>query len=81
MYFSLHCRYMTENHPFLKLARVKMELLYMNPDVVLFHDVMSDDEIEFIQNSAKPRVSMTKKYIFGLFFVLFIIHVHTYPVA
>ncbi|XP_059046367.1 prolyl 4-hydroxylase subunit alpha-2-like isoform X2 [Achroia grisella] len=56
-YFTkdLHCRYLTENHPFLKLARVKMEIIYLNPDVVVFHEVMSDDEIEYIKSLAKPR--------------------------
>ncbi|KAL0881008.1 hypothetical protein ABMA27_002151 [Loxostege sticticalis] len=51
----LHCRYLTENHPFLRLAPIKMEYMYLNPDVVIFHDVMSDDEIHFIQEAAKPR--------------------------
>ncbi|XP_026752045.1 prolyl 4-hydroxylase subunit alpha-2-like isoform X1 [Galleria mellonella] len=56
-YFTkdLHCRYLTENHPFLILARVKMEIIYLNPDVVVFHDVLSDDEIEYIKTLAKPR--------------------------
>ncbi|KAM3964090.1 prolyl 4-hydroxylase subunit alpha-1 isoform 2-T3 [Aphomia sociella] len=52
---DLHCRYLTENHPFLKLARVKMEIIYLNPDVVVFHDVMNDDEIEYVKTLAKPR--------------------------
>ncbi|XP_063822673.1 prolyl 4-hydroxylase subunit alpha-1-like [Ostrinia nubilalis] len=51
----LHCRYLTENHPFLRLAPIKTEYMYFNPDVVIFHDVMSDDEIHFIQEAAKPR--------------------------
>ncbi|XP_063822670.1 prolyl 4-hydroxylase subunit alpha-1-like [Ostrinia nubilalis] len=51
----LKCRYLTENHPFLKLAPIKMEYLYLQPDVIVFHDVMSDDEIDFIKATAQPR--------------------------
>ncbi|XP_028164103.1 prolyl 4-hydroxylase subunit alpha-1-like [Ostrinia furnacalis] len=52
---SLFCRYLTENHPFLKLARIKVEYRYLEPDIMIFHDVMSDDEIEFIKETAQPR--------------------------
>ncbi|XP_068632376.1 prolyl 4-hydroxylase subunit alpha-1-like [Battus philenor] len=51
----LKCSYLTENHPFLKLAPFKMEQVYIAPDVYVFHEVMSDDEIEHIKNLAKPR--------------------------
>ncbi|XP_028164099.1 prolyl 4-hydroxylase subunit alpha-1-like [Ostrinia furnacalis] len=51
----LKCRYLTENHPFLKLAPIKMEYHYLQPDLIVFHDVMSDDEIEFIKATAQPR--------------------------
>ncbi|XP_069356296.1 prolyl 4-hydroxylase subunit alpha-1 isoform X2 [Maniola hyperantus] len=52
---NLTCRYLTENHPFLKLAPLKMEYKYLKPDIVLFHDVLSDSEIEHIKEMAKPR--------------------------
>ncbi|CAK1540610.1 unnamed protein product [Leptosia nina] len=52
---TLHCRYLTENHPFLLLAPIKMEYMYRNPDIVLFYNVLSDQEIEDIQKMAKPR--------------------------
>ncbi|XP_013187300.1 prolyl 4-hydroxylase subunit alpha-1 [Amyelois transitella] len=52
----LICRYMTEHHPFLKLAPIKMEYLYLKPDVILFHEVLSDDEIKFLQMEAKSRL-------------------------
>ncbi|XP_026315363.1 prolyl 4-hydroxylase subunit alpha-1 [Hyposmocoma kahamanoa] len=51
----LTCRYMTENHPFLRLAPFKMEQMYIAPDVYVFHEVLSDDEIEHIKELAKPR--------------------------
>ncbi|CAK1600873.1 unnamed protein product [Parnassius mnemosyne] len=52
---KLKCSYLTENHPFLKLAPIKMEQMYIAPDVFLFHQVMSDEEIEEIKTMAKPR--------------------------
>lgn len=52
---KLKCRYLTENHPFLKLAPIKMEYMYMKPDIIVFHEVISDYEIEYIKKLAKPR--------------------------
>ncbi|CAG9578884.1 unnamed protein product [Danaus chrysippus] len=52
---TLTCRYMTENHPFLKLAPVKMEYLYRNPDIIVFNDVLSEYEIDYIKRLAQPR--------------------------
>lgn len=55
--FRLKCKYLSENHPFLKLAPVKLEELYLEPDVYLFHDVISDREIEHFSTISKTRVS------------------------
>ena len=55
--FRLTCRYLTENHPFLRLAPIKMEMMYLNPDVVVYYDVISDGEIEMVKKMARPRVS------------------------
>ncbi|XP_045528903.1 prolyl 4-hydroxylase subunit alpha-1 isoform X2 [Pieris brassicae] len=52
---TLTCRYLTEAHPFLRLAAVKMEYMYRNPDIVVFYDVLSDQEIDHIKRMAKPR--------------------------
>ncbi|XP_045495201.1 prolyl 4-hydroxylase subunit alpha-1 isoform X1 [Colias croceus] len=52
---TLTCRYLTENHPFLKIAPVKMEYMYRNPDIIMFYEVLSDNEIEYIKNLARPR--------------------------
>ncbi|KAJ2950102.1 hypothetical protein O0L34_g11444 [Tuta absoluta] len=51
----LTCFYLNKNHPFLLLAPIKTEQRYIDPDVFIFYDVLSDDEINFVQNSAKPR--------------------------
>ncbi|KPJ11197.1 Prolyl 4-hydroxylase subunit alpha-2 [Papilio machaon] len=52
---NLKCSYLTKNHPFLKLAPIKMEQIYIEPDVFLYHEVMSDEEIKHIKNMARPR--------------------------
>lgn len=54
----LRCRYVSQNNPFLKLAPLKMEEAHLAPYIVIFHDVLSDDEIATIQNMSKPRVSV-----------------------
>ncbi|CAH2076662.1 unnamed protein product, partial [Iphiclides podalirius] len=54
---KLKCSYLTENHPFLKLAPIKMEKMYDDPEVIVFHQVMSDEEIEHIKNQAKSKLT------------------------
>ncbi|KAM7359477.1 prolyl 4-hydroxylase subunit alpha-2 [Cochliomyia hominivorax] len=46
----LRCGYLTETHPFLYLAPIKVEELNFDPLVVLFHDVVSDNEIAIMKN-------------------------------
>lgn len=54
---KLHCKYVTNNKPFLKIAPLKLEEAHLKPYIVVFHDVMYDNEMEYIKESAKPRVS------------------------
>ena len=55
---TLSCRYESKDVPFLKIAPLKLEEVYKpSPYIVIYHDVISDDEIEFLKNMAKPRVS------------------------
>ncbi|XP_040578675.1 prolyl 4-hydroxylase subunit alpha-1 [Lepeophtheirus salmonis] len=42
-------------HPFMKIAPIKAEKLYSKPDIYIFHNVISDNEIETIKNMANPR--------------------------
>ncbi|GAB0097676.1 Prolyl 4-hydroxylase, alpha subunit [Sergentomyia squamirostris] len=51
----LRCRYVTNNRPFLRLAPLKLEEANIKPYIVIYHDVMSDEEIEVIKKLAKPR--------------------------
>ncbi|CRK96752.1 CLUMA_CG010007, isoform A [Clunio marinus] len=52
---QLKCRYVSKS-AFSKLARFKIEEANLHPYIVVFHDVLSDDEIEFLKVSAKPNV-------------------------
>lgn len=52
----LRCRYETNNNPFLKIGPMKMEEFSFNPYIVVFHDLIYDNEIDYIQDVAKPMV-------------------------
>ena len=52
---KLSCRYYHGKHPFLKLGPVKEELMHLKPRIVVYHDVVSDSEIETIKSMATPR--------------------------
>ncbi|EFX85916.1 hypothetical protein DAPPUDRAFT_45616 [Daphnia pulex] len=51
----LRCRYITNNVPFFFIQPIKMEEALLKPMIVVYHDVMSDDEIETVKKMAKPR--------------------------
>lgn len=53
---QLHCRISPMSSPYLILQPVKMEQISIKPPVTLFYDVLSDEEIETIQNMANPLV-------------------------
>lgn len=55
----LRCRYITNNHPFLLLGPIKEEEAYLNPRLVVYYDVISDEEIEVVKAMAQPRVRST----------------------
>jgi len=52
----LRCRYFTnKNHPFLILGPIQEEEAYLNPRLVVYHNVISDSEIETVKKLAQPR--------------------------
>lgn len=61
---KLYCRYVDNNNPFLKLARFKLEEVYPNPYIVIYHDVIYDPEIATIKRIAQPRVSFKSEISF-----------------
>ena len=47
---------MNKNNPRLLLKPAKEEEVYLNPWIVIYHDVVSDKEIETIKKIATPKV-------------------------
>ncbi|XP_061396375.1 prolyl 4-hydroxylase subunit alpha-2-like [Musca vetustissima] len=58
----LYCIYNTTTSAFLRLAPLKMEIVNMDPYMVIYHDVMSDKEIDELQNLAKPKLHRARVY-------------------
>lgn len=54
---NLKCRYVDRGIPFLKIAPLKEEEAYLDPRIVVYHNVIYDEEIETIKRMAQPRVS------------------------
>ncbi|CAF3839777.1 unnamed protein product [Rotaria magnacalcarata] len=53
---TLFCRYRHNKHPYLIFRPVKEEQVLDEPGVFLFHDVVSDSDIEKIKALAAPRL-------------------------
>lgn len=53
---NLHCYYKRDND-FLYVAPLKVELLNLDPRIVLFHEVVSKNEMELLKAFAAPLVS------------------------
>ena len=52
------CRYFFGVHPFMKIAPVKEEEVFLEPRLVLYHDVITDNELDVVKKLATPRVSL-----------------------
>lgn len=50
---ELRCGYLMETHPFLWIAPLKAEELNHDPLLVVFHDVLYDNEIETLRTMTK----------------------------
>ncbi|XP_068154176.1 prolyl 4-hydroxylase subunit alpha-2-like [Drosophila tropicalis] len=55
----LHCRYNTTTTPFLRLAPFRMEELSLDPYIVAFHNVLSDEEIAQLDRLIAPLLKKT----------------------
>ncbi|XP_002020441.2 prolyl 4-hydroxylase subunit alpha-2 [Drosophila persimilis] len=58
----LHCVYNSTNSAFLRLAPLKMELVGLDPYMVLYHDVISALEISQLQDMATPGLKRATVY-------------------
>ncbi|VDM93652.1 unnamed protein product [Onchocerca ochengi] len=54
----LYCYYKMD-HPYLRLAPFKVEIVRQNPLVVLFHDIISDEEARIIEMLAVPKACLS----------------------
>ena len=52
---KMYCRYNFGKHNFLKIGPLKEEEVYLNPRIVLYHDFLTESEINTIKNMATPR--------------------------
>ena len=52
--------YNYNKHPLLVIKPVKIEIASLNPYIYLLHDVIRDEDIEFIKDLAAPRVSQSQ---------------------
>lgn len=57
---DLKCRYVDRGIPFLRIAPFKEEEAYLDPRIVIYHDVITDAEIDTIKRLAQPRVRIIK---------------------
>jgi prolyl 4-hydroxylase len=55
----LRCRYVTNNVPYLYIQPVKMEEAFHKPLIVIYHNVITDDQIETVKKMAQPRVQFS----------------------
>ena len=67
---ALRCRYVTNNNPFLLLAPVKEEEVFLKPRLVVYHDVISEEEMETVKRLSKPKVRVLLLAYFEDFHVI-----------
>ena len=51
---QLLCHYSTGQHPYLTIGPVKEEEIYLDPRIVIFHDIVSDNELQTVRNLTVP---------------------------
>ena len=59
---KLKCRLDDRGDSFLKLQPVKIEEMHSEPDIWLFHDVISQNEMKIVRDLAAPIVRNILKH-------------------
>ena len=55
--YKLKCYYSTmSENPLLVLAPAKIEELHLAPQILLFHNIISDREVKIVKNLSIPKV-------------------------
>lgn len=52
---KLHCRYWSNDHPWLKIGPIKTEEASIDPKIFIFHDLLFDKEIIKIKRHAGEK--------------------------
>lgn len=61
---KLKCR-LVDYHPLLKIAPIKEELVFDRPPIWLYHDVITEEQIDRIKYLAGPKVNpSTNRFLF-----------------
>ncbi len=55
---NLKCRYVYDKSPFLKIAPLKEEELFLKPKIVMYKEILYESEIQLIINNSKDRVRL-----------------------
>ena len=60
------CTYLHHSNPYLKLGPFKIEMFMSSPLRLIFHDILSEREIDFLIEYSTPRLSNTRYYKFDI---------------
>lgn len=58
---TLTCSF-SKPHPQFFLKPLKEEVMYHNPRIVVFHDILSSDEVEYIKDAARMKLNTAHVY-------------------
>jgi len=61
-YSELKCRYYHGGRKYLMIGPLREEIVSLIPSMVLYHNVLYDDEIKKIKELAKPKVKYCSNY-------------------
>ena len=56
------CRFLHHEDPYLKLGPFKEEKMVSRPYVVIFHDILSDKEIDYLVEETRPNLSRKRDF-------------------
>ena len=54
--FQLLCCYLSGRYPYLTIGPVKEEEIFLDPLIVIFHNMVSDSELETVRSLAAPSI-------------------------
>ncbi|XP_043465896.1 prolyl 4-hydroxylase subunit alpha-2-like [Leptopilina heterotoma] len=57
---QLRCRFVDHGNPFLRIAPFKQEDVYLDPFIVIYHNVLTDAEVEMLQEEGYPALESSK---------------------